>query len=80
MNVSGVIVTIRKMLDALKTVGDDKVLKLVKKKNDEATEKIIWNWSTQVDISRAKALGFEEYGNLSNTLQEYVDDYGTKIS
>lgn len=78
VNIPGVTVTVREMLDALKAVGGDEAIKLVEEKRDEATEKIVLSWPTRVDISRAKALGFAEDGTLTNTLQEYIDDYGSK--
>ena len=80
VNIPGVTVTIREMLEALKAVGGDEALKLVEEKRDDATEKIVLSWPTRLDISRAKALGFVEDGTLTNTLKEYIDDYGGKIS
>ena len=79
MNIPGVTVTVREMLDALKAVGGDEALKLIEEKRDEATEKIVLSWPTRLDISRAKALGFTEDGTLTNTLQEYINDYGTNF-
>lgn len=78
VNIPGITVTIREMLDALKAVGGDEALSLVEEKRDEATEKIVLSWPTRLDISRAKELGFAEDGPLEQTLQEYVKDYGTK--
>ncbi|CAF9915464.1 hypothetical protein IMSHALPRED_002613 [Imshaugia aleurites] len=80
VNIPGVTVTIREMLDALKAVAGDEALKLVEEKRDKATEKIVLSWPTRLDISRAKALGFAEDGTLANTIKEYIDDYGTKTS
>ena len=80
VNIPGVTVTIREMLDALKAVGGDEALELVEEKRDDATEKIVLSWPTRVDTSRAKALGFVEDGTLTNTLKEYIDDYGGKKS
>lgn len=80
MNIPGVTVTIRQMLDALRAIGGDEALKLVEEKRDDATEKIVLSWPTRLDISRAKALGFAEDGTLTNTLKEYIHDYGNKRS
>ena len=77
VNIPGVTVTIHEMLDALKAVGGNEALKLVEEKRDEATEKIVLSWPTRLDITRAKALGFVEDGNLTNTLREYINEYGT---
>ena len=79
VNIPGITVTIREMLDALKAVGGDEALKLVEEKRDEATEKIVLSWPTRLDISRAKSLGFAEDGTLTNTLQEYINDHGTNF-
>lgn len=78
VNIPGITVTIKEMLDALKAVGGDEALSLVEEKRDEATEKIVLSWPTRLDISRAKKLGFAEDGPLEQTLQEYVKDYRTK--
>lgn len=78
VNLPGVTVTVREMLDALKAVGGDEALMLVEERRDDATEKIVLSWPTRVEILRAKALGFAEDGTLTNTLQEYMDDYGAK--
>ena len=80
VNIPGVTVTIREMLDALKAVGGEQAMKLVEEKRDEATERIVQSWPTRLDISRAKTLGFAEDGTLTNTLQEYINDYVTKTS
>ncbi|KAL2040120.1 hypothetical protein N7G274_007023 [Stereocaulon virgatum] len=78
VNIPGITVTVKEMLDALKAVGGDEALSLVEEKRDETTEKIILSWPTRLDISRAKELGFAEDGPLEQTLQEYIKDYGTK--
>ena len=39
VNLPGVTVTVREMLDALKAVGGDEALRLVEEKREEATEK-----------------------------------------
>lgn len=78
VNIPGITVTIKEMLDTLKAVGGDEALNLVEEKRDEATEKIVLSWPTRLDISRAKELGFAEDRPLQQTLQEYIEDYGAK--
>ena len=80
VNIPGVTVTVREMLEALKAVGGDEAVKLVEEKRDDTIEKIVLSWPTRLDISRARALGFAEDGTLTNTLQEYIEDYGGKTS
>lgn len=78
VNLPGVTVSIRQMLEALKKVGGEKALRLVEEKRDEATEKIVETWAARFDTSRAKTLGFENDGTFEETLQAYLDDYGKK--
>ena len=78
VNIPGITVTIKNMLEALRAVGGDKALNLVEERRDEATEKIVLSWPTRLDVSRAKELGFVEDGPLEQTLQEYIEDYGAK--
>lgn len=75
VNLPGITVTIKEMLDALKAVGGEKALELVQEEKDEATEKIVLSWPTRLDTSRARHLGFAEDGPLEQTLKEYIEDY-----
>ena len=75
VNLPGITVTIKEMLNALEVVGGDKILNLVEEKRDEEIEKIVLNWPTRLDTSRAKQLGYVEDGSIENTLKAYIDDY-----
>ncbi|KAI4135060.1 MAG: hypothetical protein LQ347_000985 [Umbilicaria vellea] len=75
VNLPGLTVSIREMLEALKRVGGDEVLKLIEEKKDEAIEKIVETWAARFDTSRAKTLGFEEDGTFEETLRAYIEDY-----
>ncbi|KAA6407527.1 MAG: hypothetical protein FRX48_08770 [Lasallia pustulata] len=78
VNLPGLTVTVRQMLEALQKVGGEKALMLVEEKRDKAIEKIVETWSTRFDTSRAKMLGFEDDGTFEDTLQAYIEDYGKK--
>ncbi|KAI4206246.1 MAG: hypothetical protein LQ346_001217 [Caloplaca aetnensis] len=78
VNLPGVTVSIHEMLAALKAVGGQKALDLVEEKRDATTEKIVESWPAKYDTARAKQLGFKEDGTLEQTLQEYLEDYGSK--
>lgn len=71
-------VSIHEMLTALKAVGGQEALDLVEEKRDAATERIVESWPANYDTARAKQLGFADDGTLEQTLQEYVEDYGSK--
>lgn len=78
VNIPGITVTVQQMLEALRVVGGDEAVKLVEDEKDEVTERIVLSWPTRLDTSRAKMLGFAEYGPLDQTLREYIEDYGKK--
>lgn len=75
-NIPGITVTVQQMVEALRAVGGDEAVKLVRNEKDEETEKIVLSWPTRLDISRAKKLGYAEDGPLEQTLREYIEDYG----
>lgn len=76
VNLPGITVTIKQMLDALKVVGGEEILNLVEERRDEATEKIVLSWPTRFDTSRARSLEFIEDGPVEQALLDYVKDYG----
>lgn len=78
VNLPGVTVSIHEMLAALKAIGGQEAVDLVEEKRDAATEKIVESWPAKYDTSRAKDLGFADDGTLEQTLQEYIEDYGSK--
>ena len=63
------------MLAALKAVGGEKALSLVKEERDEGTQKIVESWPTKLNTDKANALGFVDDGPLERTLKEYVGDF-----
>ena len=77
VNLPGITVTVDEMLKALEKVGGQKALDLVEERIDEATETIVKSWPTRLDTSLAKSLGFVDDHPLEQTLQEYLEDYGT---
>ena len=77
VNLPGITVTVEEMLVALKTVGGDKASNLVEEQRDEAVEKIVGSWPAKFDTAKAKNLGFIDDGNLVQTIEAYVKNYGS---
>jgi hypothetical protein len=77
VNLPGITVTVEEMLVALKTVGGDKASNLVEEQRDEAVEKIVGSWPAKFDTGKAKNLGFIDDGNLVQTIEAYVKNYGS---
>lgn len=77
VNLPGVTVSIHEMLAALKAVGGQEALDLIEEKRDATTTSIIESWPAKYDTARAKQLGFTDDGSLEQTLQDYIEDYGS---
>lgn len=80
VNLQGITVTVREMLDALLQIGGEQVRKLVKEVPDTSVEQIVGSWPAEFDISRATELGFKQDGDLVKTIKEYLEDYAPKKS
>lgn len=78
VNLPGITVSVKEMLDALHAIGGEEALRLVEEKRDDATQRIVESWPTRLDTSKARGLGFVGDGTLEYTLKEYLDDYGRK--
>lgn len=78
VNLPGITVTIKKILDALKAIGGEETLQLIEYKQDETIQRIVSSSPARLDTSWAQFLGFADDGPFVQTLQEYIQDYGTK--
>ena len=78
VNLPGITVSIKEMLEALRAVGGDTASGLIDEKLDDATQNIVKGWPTRLDTSKAKSLGYSDNGPLTQTIREYIEDYGPK--
>lgn len=78
VNLPGITVSIKEMLDALNTVGGEQAIRLVEEKRDDATQRIVENWPTRLDTSKAQGLGFVGDGTLEDTLKDYLENCARK--
>ncbi|KAI9819176.1 MAG: hypothetical protein M1827_007332 [Pycnora praestabilis] len=76
VNLPGITVTVAEMLEALRVVGGEELLKHVEERRDPAVDNIVGNWPARFDTSLAKSLGFLDDGTLVETINAYVEDYG----
>lgn len=78
VNLPGITVSVHDMLDALKAVGGESVLKLVKKVDDPKVKAIVESWPDNLQTQRAKELGFLDDQPLSDTVRDYYEGYVKK--
>ena len=74
VNLPGITVSVKEMLQALEAVGGKKAVDLVKR--EEASEEIrnmLDSWPTEFDVSKALSLGFEGDQSFQSAVQDFAD-------
>ncbi|MCJ1297541.1 hypothetical protein MMC08_000328, partial [Hypocenomyce scalaris] len=72
VNVPGVTVTVKEMLQALEDVAGKAVRELVVQERDPEIEKIVESWPAMFNTARAKQLGFKEDISFVETVRRYI--------
>jgi D-erythronate 2-dehydrogenase len=70
----GVSATVGEELEALRRVGGEDALALVRPEPDETTMRIVAGWPGRFDARRAHALGFRAEANFEEIVRVYVED------
>jgi len=73
VNLPGLTVSVREMLDALREVGGEAARALVEEKRDEATERIVESWPTAFETGLAKGMGYEDDVSLIENVRLFKE-------
>ncbi|KAK7063381.1 putative nucleoside-diphosphate-sugar epimerase protein [Favolaschia claudopus] len=76
VNLPGITVGVKEMLDVLEEVGGKEARGLVREEVDEKTEKICLGWPERFDTSRARELGLREDVGLLEGVRAYKASLG----
>ncbi|TLD20403.1 hypothetical protein PspLS_08784 [Pyricularia sp. CBS 133598] len=76
VNLPGITVTVREMLDALETVGGKEKRALVTEERDEKIEKIVCSWPSSMDTSRAQSMGLAADVPILETVKAFAKSEG----
>ena len=74
MNLPGLNVTVRQMLDALEAVAGPKVRALVRPQRDERIAGIVANWPKGATATRALRLGLAPEASFEDIIRQYIAD------
>jgi D-erythronate 2-dehydrogenase len=74
VNLPGITVTVKQMLDSLRRVTDGATMALVQFKPDEGINKIVSSWPGALDNNRALGLGFQVDSNFDNFIHQHIAD------
>jgi D-erythronate 2-dehydrogenase len=74
VNVPGLSVTAREMVDALAAVAGAEVAGRVRWEPDPLVQRIVGSWPARWDVARATALGFAGDPDFASVIRAYVAD------
>ena len=81
LSMPGVVATVGEQLEALRKIGGDKALKLVRREPDELIIRIVSGWSQRFNAKRATELGFRAETSFEEIVRAHVDDeLGGKVA
>lgn len=75
VNLPGLKVSIREMLEALEQVGGQERRALVEEKYDPAIDRIVQSWTPNFSTARAKKLGFSEDVPMVENIRQYASRF-----
>ncbi|KAF0126395.1 MAG: Nucleoside-diphosphate-sugar epimerase [Xanthobacteraceae bacterium] len=81
LSMPGVVATVGEQLEALRKIGGDKALKLVRREPDELIIRIVSGWSQRFNAKRATELGFRAETSFEEIVRAHVEDeLGGKVA
>ena len=78
VNLPGISVTVRQMVDALRRVAGDAVADRVTWKRDPAIERIVLTWPADFEAKLARALGMRADADFESIVRAYVAESGRR--
>jgi D-erythronate 2-dehydrogenase len=81
ISMPGVVATVGEQLEALRKIGGEKALKLVRREPDEMIIRIVSGWSERFNAKRAAELGFTAETSFEDIVRAHVEDeLGGKVA
>lgn len=75
LNLPGVVVTVKQMLDSLQRVGGQEARDLVTQELDERVMDIVCSWPGEFDVERTRGLGFIQDANFDDVVRQYQAEF-----
>jgi nucleoside-diphosphate-sugar epimerase len=74
INPPGLTVTVREMLEVLRSVGGHDAMRLISRVDDPEVAAIVGTWPARFDHARALALGFRTHEGLEAVVRAFLED------
>lgn len=75
LNLPGVAVTVKQMLDSLQEVGGQEARELVTQELDERVMDIVCSWPGEFDVERTLGFGFIQDANFDDVVRQYQAEF-----
>lgn len=79
MTMPGLAVTVGEEIEALRRIGGEDRVKLIRREPDETVERIVAGWPRQFDASRAASLGFAPDASFDEIVRIYIEEEGISL-
>jgi nucleoside-diphosphate-sugar epimerase len=70
----GLSATVGEQIEALRRVGGDAAVRLIRRQSDETSVRIVAGWPGRFDARRAQALGFAAESSFDEIIRVYLED------
>ncbi len=74
LTMPGVSATVGGQIEALRHVGGDAAVQLIRRQSDESSARIVSGWPGRFDARRAQALGFAAESSFDEIIHVYLED------
>jgi len=74
LTMPGVSATVAEQIEALRRVGGEAAIRLIRRQPDEATARIVAGWPGRFEARRAEALGFVAESSFDEIIRIYLED------
>jgi nucleoside-diphosphate-sugar epimerase len=74
LTMPGVSVTVAEQIEALRAIGGDEVVDLIRREPDETVARIVGGWPHAFDTRRATELGFRAESTFEEIIRVHVED------
>jgi len=74
LTMPGLSATVGEQIEALRRVGGDAAVRLIRRQSDESSVRIVAGWPGRFDARRAQALGFAAESSFDEIIRVYLED------
>ena len=74
LSMPGVCVTVAEQIEALRRVGGDKAVALIRREPDETIRRIVAGWPQRFEARRAEGLGFKAESSFDEIIRAHLED------